>query len=156
MASIFDRAALTAAQLRTVADRRLGDAESLLATGQNARLNGAVYLAGFVLECLLKAKLLEKHPWLGSASRRERPADEARLWSLCYRSHDLGDLLAELPEVEQWILKSNPVLAAKVLHALQSVAGQWSVVARYSPRQIDRSAASKFIAQVKEVRPWLT
>jgi len=67
--TIFDKLRLIRpTQLRTVADRRFGDADSLRRTGRNARANGAMYLGGFVIECPLKALLLEKFPWLQSAT----------------------------------------------------------------------------------------
>jgi hypothetical protein len=47
---IFTRMRLGPAALRTVAERRFDDAMSLKRTGQNARANGAMYLAGFVIE----------------------------------------------------------------------------------------------------------
>lgn len=67
--TIFDRLRLRPSQLRTVVDRRFDDAETLRRTGENARANGAIYLGGFVIECLLKAKLLEEFPWLGGTRR---------------------------------------------------------------------------------------
>lgn len=63
--SIFAKTKLTPSQLRTVAERRFADARCLLKSGENERANGAMYLAGFVIECHLKACLLEVHPWLG-------------------------------------------------------------------------------------------
>jgi hypothetical protein len=65
---IFKKIRLTPTQLRTVAERRFADAEALRDTKANARANGTMYLAGFVVECLLKAKLLERYRWLQSAS----------------------------------------------------------------------------------------
>ena len=64
---IFQKVRLRPTQLRTVANRRFGDAEALRETGQNARANGVMYLGGFVIECLLKAQLLERFRWLQSA-----------------------------------------------------------------------------------------
>ena len=51
-------------QARTVANRRLGDAQALVDTGENTRANGAIYLGGIVIDCLLKARLMEKFPFL--------------------------------------------------------------------------------------------
>ena len=88
-------------QLRTVADRRFDDANALRRTGQNARANGAMYLGGFVIECLLKAQLLERSGWLQTARSPEgRNKEDRHLWSLCFRSHDLDEILARLPEIE--------------------------------------------------------
>ena len=56
---IFLKVRLRPTQLRTVAERRFDDAVALRQTGKNARANGAIYLGGFAIECLLKARLLE-------------------------------------------------------------------------------------------------
>jgi len=64
---IFARVRVSPTQLRTVAERRFDDASYLRESGKNARANGAMYLAGFVLECLLKARLIEKYSCLRSA-----------------------------------------------------------------------------------------
>jgi hypothetical protein len=59
MAGVFDKqAALKPSAMATVAERRFGDAQALVNTGDNARANGAAYLAGFVVEILLKAQLV--------------------------------------------------------------------------------------------------
>lgn len=48
--------------------------------------NGAIHLAGFVVECLLKASLMEKRRWLETAgSCSPDNADKKRLWSLADR-----------------------------------------------------------------------
>jgi len=76
--NIFLKQRLTIGQLRAVADRRYGDAVTLVETGDNARANGAQYLAGIVIEILLKGQLLRLHPNLASvaadkvAARTER------------------------------------------------------------------------------------
>lgn len=62
---------LRPSQLRVVADRRFDDANTLRGTKQNARANGAMYLGGFVVEILLKARLLEKFAWLQSTGSSE-------------------------------------------------------------------------------------
>jgi hypothetical protein len=78
---IFARGRLTPRQLRTVSDRRYDDAQALVRTGENARANGAIYIAGFSVECLLKAELVEQHAWLANAAPgRTRTRDEERLW----------------------------------------------------------------------------
>lgn len=61
MAGIFERQIkLKPSALVTVAERRFDDAEALCRTGENARANGAAYLAGFVIEILLKARLVKE------------------------------------------------------------------------------------------------
>lgn len=154
--TIFEKRRLRPSQLRTVADRRLGDANALRRTGENARANGAMYLGGFVVECLLKAKLLERHPWLQNAGSPEGRADrERRLWSLCYRSHDLGEILENLPEIRQRLSTLEQRKANRVTQALMAICIRWTVHARYSPQSADIGEARAFLDRVEEIRPWL-
>src|SRR5262245_46861975 len=97
---IFTKRRLTPRQLRAVAERRFGDAQCLLESGNQERANGTIYMAGFVLECLLKALLLERHSNLG------KPVDPAKLSSsdrevlnLLY-SHSLDEMIVYLPELK--------------------------------------------------------
>jgi hypothetical protein len=153
---IFDRVRLTPSQLRTVASRRFSDADALRRTGKNERANGVMYLSGFVVECLLKAKLLSEFPWLQNAgSPQGRSVDDQRLWSLCYRSHDLEEILARLPklarsleEIEQ---AGSPILA----NGLKSICAHWTIFARYSPSSAMMSEAVEFLTTVKELKEWL-
>jgi hypothetical protein len=131
MANIFERSRLRPAQLRTVAERRFGDARCLRDSAQNERANGAMYLAGFVLECLLKSRLLEKHRWLQnpSLSSKATPA-ERLLWSLCYRSHDLDELLAQLAEVVARFSKLAQGERDRLTQSLRRICAEWTIFAR--------------------------
>lgn len=155
--SIFDRLRLRPAQMRTVADRRYGDAQALCATGSNARANGAVYLGRFVVECLLKAKLLEKHPWLEAVRSPERHGrEEQALWSLFYRSHDLAELLERLPEVSANLAEAEKRGHPGIHSALKSICAEWTVHVRYSPHTVDIGKAKQFLDAVEEVKSWLS
>ena len=99
--SIFERGLLTAVQLRTVADRRFDDARYLADSRTNKYANGAMYLAGFVVEVL---------------------EQEAR---------------------------------ARLQRQLKDVCAEWTIYARYSPRQATIAEAEKFLGKIKEIRPWL-
>lgn len=154
--TIFERIRLRPTQLRTVADRRFDDALALWRTGQNARANGALYLGGFVIECLLKAKLLERFHWLQSAGSPEgRSREDQQLWSLCYRSHNLGDILAHLPTVVARIGRLEQRESSRLMQSLKSVCGQWTIFARYSPYTADIDDARSFLGQVEELKTWL-
>jgi hypothetical protein len=154
---IFDKVRLRPSQLRTVADRRFGDAEALRKTKDNARANGAIYLGGFVIECLLKAKLLERFNWLQSAGSPDgRSKQEQRLWSLCYRRHDLDEVLAELPEITQRLSRLEQQGSSRFSQSLKGICSQWTVFARYSPYNADIDDARKFLKQVEELKPWLS
>lgn len=153
---IFRKVRLRPTQLRTVANRRFDDADALRRTGQNARANGAMYLGGFVVECLLKARLLERFRWLqsaGSPQGRSRP--DQRLWSLCYRSHDLDEILAELPAVTERLARLGQRDSSRLLQSFKSICAQWSIYARYSPYNADIDDARTFLDQIEELRPWL-
>jgi len=154
--TIFERQKLKPSQLRTVADRRLGDARFLQKSGLNARANGAMYLGGFVVECLLKANLLEEHPWLQNAGSPSghRESDRA-LWFLCYRWHDLDGILARLPRLTERLASAGQRGQTRMLQSLKSICAQWTIQARYSPQMTTVQDADKFISRIEEVRPWL-
>jgi len=109
MGKIFERQRLTPSQLRTVAQRRLDDADCLRRSGDNARANGVFYVGGFVIECLLKAKMLQRYPSMRSATSAEGMSEsDRRIWHLIYRLHDLDGLLDHLPEMRSALLDSGP------------------------------------------------
>ncbi len=115
-----------------------------------------MYLGGFVIECLLKAKLLEKFAWLQSARSPEgRSKGDRHLWSLCYRSHDLDAILAKLPEVERRVSGMEQRGSKRLSQSLKSVCASWTVYARYSPYSADIDEAEAFLDQIKELMPWL-
>lgn len=154
--TIFEKVRLGPGQLRAVAERRFGDADALRKTGENARANGAIYLGGFVVECLLKAKLLERFPWLHNASLPEgRSQEDQHLWSLCYRSHDLDEILAKLPEITDKLSRLEHGESNRLMQLLRYICGEWTIYARYSPRAADISDARKFLEQIKELKKWL-
>lgn len=151
--SIFKKVRLRPNQLRTVADRRFDDAETLRRTGRNARANGAMYLGGFVIECLLKARLMERHPWLQSQGSAEGLLGQWRsLWSLCYRSHDLDEIFGCLPDLKERLGASG---SPRLLRSLKAICAEWTVYARYSPHNATIEDARKFLDQIKVLRPWL-
>jgi len=154
--TIFKKIRLRPAQLRTVADRRFDDADALRQTGRNARANGAMYLGGFVIECLLKAKLLERFRWLQSAASAEGcDKYDRHLWSLCYRWHDLDELLAQLPEIQDHLSRMEQRDSGRLNASLKSICAQWTVYARYSPYNADIDDARKFLDQIQELKSWL-
>lgn len=149
---IFPRQLLSPSQIRTVSDWRLADATYLSGSRKNNYSNGVIYLAGFVLECLLKALLIEKHAWL--QAQREFPHKDRKrqhLWSLVYRSHDLVDILEQLPELSAALGGAN----RPVYDKLQVLSLSWTVFARYSPKRTTMSEADDFLSQLNEVRRWL-
>jgi len=138
-----------------VADRRFDDAQALRATELNARANGAIYLGGFVIECLLKAMLVDKFRWLQNSSYpANRSEEEKRIWWLCHRSHDLEAILSYLPEVREKLSRGEQRGAPRLSQSLKSVC-TWTIFARYSPSTADIDDARIFLDQVRELRSWL-
>ena len=151
--SVFDRQQLDPAQLRTVAERRFADARALLAMQHNDRVNAAMYLAGFTVECLLKAELLCAYPWLRSAAPKNRTRDEDRVWALCYRSHDLVAISERLPgTVHDRIARFDQLGGMTCGTRLGQICGTWTIFARYSPAVATRADATAFVVNVQEVK----
>jgi hypothetical protein len=155
MASIFEKQRLTPGQLRAVAELRLDDALALLATDINARANGAIYLAGFVIECLLKAQLLERHPNL---QRRVDPATlsaaDAEVFHLLYR-HDLDEMLVFLRQVKERLLSLPAGKYGPIWPRFRSLCEEWTVYVRYSPKLASIADARTYVSTVQEVKQWL-
>ena len=155
--NIFARMRLAPSALRTVAARRFDDALALQRTGNNQRANGAMYLAGFVVECLLKAELLVSYPWLRSAASPANRSEEDRvLWSLCYRSHDLEEIVQRLPNVVEKLERKDQLYGPKPRIMLQQICAEWTIFARYSSRTATMGEASDFLEKVKEVKRCLS
>lgn len=156
-ASIFDKQAhLTPSQLRTVADRRFGDARYLADAKGNERMNGAMYMAGFVIECLLKAALLKKYPGTGNKKPSDLTAEEVKIRRLLY-SHDLDQIFGRLPELAQALTdhdKKHLQDKGDYAQTLKQVFS-WSIYARYSTSSANRGEAQSFVQSVKELRAWL-
>jgi hypothetical protein len=120
-------------QLTTKSDQWFDDAEHLR---KAERYAAALYLGGFVVECLLKASLWDRR-------------FESHVRPLLY-SHDLSALRAangaldgemqadRLGVHEQFVRLSN-----------------WTVRVRYNPRKVARQDAEDFMRRLKEVRGWL-
>ena len=156
MESIFGKVRLRPFQARTVAQRRFDDAKALQKTGRNRHANGAMYLGGFVIECLLKARLLKKHKWLQSPTVIRHPsANQAELLRLCYQSHDLEKILTRLPEVSEGLRVAEQRGSGRLNQSLKKVC-TWTVYARYSPYDATMAEASRFLNQIEELKRWLS
>jgi hypothetical protein len=154
-ADIFGKRRLTPVQLRAVAEYRFDDAICLLESGDKSRANGAMYMAGFVIECLLKAILLERHPNL------QGPLDPARLsafdrevYSLLF-SHELDAMLDFLPEVPKKLNALGQTERRPIWLPFRTVCEQWTVYARYSPKRATMQEATRFMDTIREVKQWL-
>lgn len=96
----------------------------LLRSGNNARATGAMYISGFVIECLLKAILLDRHPNLArhvdpaKLSRRDR-----EIFNLLY-SHDLDLMLDSLPEVQAKLFEATDAAGNPIWPGLVAICEQ--------------------------------
>jgi hypothetical protein len=145
---IFAKARLTPGQWRAVAERRFADACCLRDSGQQERANGAIYMAGFVIECLLKALLLERHPNLGKPVDRAKLSDSDREVHELLYSHELDDMLEFVPEIE----RKFSVVGWRKFNGL---CAEWTIHARYSPANAKLDDARQYLETVEEVKKWL-
>jgi hypothetical protein len=98
----------------------------------------AVYLAGYVIECSLKAMILSRVPW------RHR-ADYARLALLGRHGHDFDYLRRRLAErgVEP---------PGQLVRELRN--SEWTTNLRYEVGQLDRTEAASFISMARRFLEW--
>lgn len=122
-----------ATQLVTKSDQWFDDVQFLYGSRRYA---AALYLGGFVIECLLKARL-----W----PRRFEPKIRPLLFS-----HRLGELLKADVNLSS-ALKSDPHAPYEQFVHLST----WTVRVRYNPRGIDPQDAAGFLRRLREVRLWL-
>lgn len=126
---------------RQLAEQRLAQAELLLANGF---WSGAYYLAGYALECALKAKI--------ASSFRENEIPELRRVQRIY-SHDLSSLL-DISGLEDELEAATKVDAK--LQKYWTIATKWSEQARYQIwTQEHASAILEAVSGEKGLLQWL-
>ena len=113
---------------------RLGDARAL---SRAARWGGTIYLAGYVVECLLKAVLLAR---LGQVALPEK-----------YWHHDLERLV---DEAGLRAALDRP-LGVEIRQRLILLRTVWDVTIRYGGTRFRREEAEKALAAVEVIRKWL-
>jgi hypothetical protein len=118
---------LKSSTMRTVAERRYDDAHALRRTEENARANGVAYLAGFVVEILLKAKLVDKYPTIAKMPQHEVSDDEREVWSLIWKRHDLEDMLSHLSQLEASIKKKGERDGYDYHGNLKKICATWTI-----------------------------
>jgi hypothetical protein len=153
MSDIFERQLrLKPSAMVTVAERRFDDAQALCGTGKNARANGAVYLAGFVIEILLKAQLVKKFNAVSRKPAHElRDLAEREVWSLIWRRHDLDGMLKHLTDLQAKLRNLGESDGYDYVGELKKCA-QWSIQARYSPHMIQMAEAVEFLERVRRLK----
>jgi HEPN domain-containing protein len=107
---------ITRAELRKIARARLEDAEVLARAG---RYDGAIYLCGYVVEIVLKARICKTLSWSGYPSM----AGEFQNYRT-FQTHNL-DVLLHLAGVERKVKTT--------LFAEWSAVATWDPEVRYKP-----------------------
>lgn len=119
------------------ANQRYEDALLLL---QLKRTTGAVYLAGYSVECMLKALILESVPErqesLTLAKFRGQQAHEYEWLLRLYRS--ISNTNIPIALVPHWARMNT-----------------WSTSMRYQPGVLDEGDAEQFMASVEQIRMWV-
>lgn len=118
------------------AKQRLEDADLLL---ELDRTTGAVYLAGYAVECMLKALALNQCP----PSRRKDLSESFR----GAKAHDFEWLKDRYFEV------GGPRFPSGISHAF-SFASTWGVNFRYRSGAIKLSEAKRFLEAARTITQW--
>ena len=135
MTSIFSHTKATV--LKKLVQIRLDDAKALLNTRFTARLNGAIYLGGYAVECAIKARICNER---GEAFLRN---DD--------KTHDLAVLFDRLKENDNALQED---INRKI--KLKQIANEWNVELRYKIRILNHSEVSRFLDYVEEFVQWLS
>jgi hypothetical protein len=119
----------------------LAEAEYL----EEAHPAGAIYLGGYVVECMLKWAICQRHGKIYLKDLQDQKLSE-RLTSA--RGHDLDFLLG--------VSGLRPLLQTnKKLYDAFIQIEKWNVKLRYNPKIGDFRAAFRFLTGVGELRHWL-
>ena len=138
-----------------VAERRFNDAVALCDTGENARANGAAYLAGFVIEILLKARLVSKFESIARKRPHEVGDADREVWNLIWRRHDLEGMVTALKELEVALKARGERDGIDYAAELKKVCAEWTIQARYSPRTMLMSEARDILERVRRLKELL-
>ncbi len=133
--------ALRASVCRQAAIARLAEAEYL----KEAHPAGAIYLGGYVVECMLKWAICQRK---GIIYFDDLPDQQLADRLTSARGHDLNFLLDA--SGLRLFLESN-----KPLHKAFTRVSGWSVALRYKPTAGDIRTAVRFLADVRTLRTWL-
>lgn len=141
--------------MAAVAERRFGDAEALSRTGENARANGVAYLVGFVVEILLKARLIDRYPEIARKRQHEVSDAERDLWRLIWKQHDLEGMLERMSELEAALKSRGERDGQDYLAELKKVCATWTIQARYSSRTMLIAEAREWLERVRVLKELL-
>jgi HEPN domain-containing protein len=125
-----------ARQFYRAAEQRWEDAEFLL---ESERTTAAVYLAGYCVECMLKALILSQAP----SDEKENVLNTFR-GSVAHKYDWLRFMYKEY---------GGAGLPKEILEAFRIVE-DWGTDLRYQPGTIPADDAEEFLAAVRRVRTW--
>lgn len=133
-------------ELAVAGHQRLADARALL---NASRHRGAMYMAGYALECLLKTKLLRIY----DCNNLREFEDLLRQRSILSTNrtvftHQLEDLLRLTPGYNR--LKGN----TDVWHSFHEI-NRWTPHWRYTSKQATRQEAIEFMMDLENVMHWI-
>ncbi len=130
--------------LRIAALKRRGDARCLLNTGNDEHARGAAYLAGYVIECKLKAIALE----INSCTTLQQLVSKWGVDDRDVYTHGLEVFAKRLPF---W----NRLKDSTIQKDFFNVVNAWRPSWRYDHHKWTIGEASKFLAAVDRVYRWL-
>ena len=118
------------------ARQRFEDAEFLL---KGDRTTGAVYLAGYAVECMLKAMVLS----------RTREKDHGKVVASFRggKAHDFGWLINE------YIVRKGPPVPLPISR-LFSLVNAWTTSIRYKPGAMKKRDAVVFVRAAEDILSW--
>ena len=133
-------------ELAIASHQRLADAKALL---NASRWRGAMYMAGYAVECLLKTKLIHVY----DCKNLRELEDLLRQHSILPANrtvftHKLEDLLELTPGYNR--LRQNRDLW-HTFHAVNLWTPQW----RYTAKQITRQEATRFLILIENFMHWI-
>ncbi len=154
--NIFTKLRLKPDQMRAVAERRFGDSKCLVKSNDTDRANGAIYMAGLVIECLLKALLLDRHPNLRAGIDPARlTSSDKEAFNLIYQRHELDDMCGFIPELEKKLSDVKTKSGLSAWREFENICEEWAIHARYSAQFATLAKARRYLETVEEVKKWL-
>ncbi len=133
-------------ELAVASRQRLADARVLF---NASRHRGAMYMAGYAVECLLKTKLLHIYDCNNLRELEELLRQRSILpTNRTVFTHQLEDLLRLTPGYNR--LKRN----TDVWHSFHEI-NRWTPHWRYTPKQATRQEAIEFMTDIENVMHWI-
>jgi hypothetical protein len=95
---------------------------------------------------------MRQYPVTARKRQHEVTAPERHVWSLIWRSHDLGEMLAQLPDLTIALRKRGQRAGKPYLDWLRGICGVWTVYVRYSTKTSTMDEARAMLDRVRELK----